>query len=353
MKKENSETKEKKKHKFLKRFLWIGLPILVLIALIVPTKKYIEVPGTTEPVNQMITVDGKKDTGKGNFYLTTVQIAQANLAMIIYSHFNSFSTIYSAEDLMGSMNSTQYDLVNQFYMQTAQNTAVYQAFKQAKMPYELKYDGVYVLDIAKNSTFKNKLQIADTVTEVNGKTFKSNAEMMKYIQSQKVGGDVNIKVTRIDGKDYSFDGKFVKISTGKTGIGISLVDHTEVVSTPKVKIDAGSIGGPSAGMMFTLEIYNQITGKDLRNGREIAGTGTIEPDGTIGQIGGVDKKIATASKEGAEIFLVPDSGSKKADDNNYLAAKEAAKKLKTSMKIIPVKALDDAITYLETGKVND
>ena len=63
------------------------------------------------------------------------------------------------------------------------------------------------------------------------------------------------------------------------------------MTDPKVKIDAGSIGGPSAGMMFTLEIYSQITGKDLRQGREIAGTGTINEDGSIGQIGGVDKKL--------------------------------------------------------------
>ncbi len=167
------------------------------------------------------------------------------------------------------------------------------------------------LTFQKNSTFNDKLQIADTVTEVNGKSFKSSEEMMKFIQKQKVGDPVNIKVTRIDGGNHSFDGHFVKISTGKTGIGISLVDHTEVITTPKVTIDAGQIGGPSAGMMFTLEIYSQITGKNLRDGREIAGTGTINSDGSIGQIGGVDKKIATASKEGANLFLVPDSGSKK------------------------------------------
>ena len=343
----------KKKHRF-PRWLYVLIPLLIIIALIIPTSRYyVELPGTTQSVKQMVKVEGKTDHQKGNFYLTTVEIAQANLATMIYAHFNPFATIYSQQDLMGNMNSSQYNLVNDFYMQTAQNTAVYQAFKTANKPFELKYDGVYVMDIAKNSSFKGKLQIADTVTAVDGKTFKSSSEMMKYIQSQKVGEPVTIDVTRIDGKKHSFTGKYVKISTGKTGIGISLVDHTEVVSTPKVTINAGNIGGPSAGMMFTLEIYKQLTGKNLRDGREIAGTGTINADGTIGQIGGVDKKIATASKENAEIFLVPDSGSKKPDDNNYLAAKQAAKKLGTKMKIVPVKTLQDAITYLETGEIKD
>ena len=90
-----------------------------------------------------------------------------------------------------------------------------------------------------------------------------------------------------------------------------------------------------------------MTGKDLRGGREIAGTGTIEHDGSIGQIGGVDKKVATASKEGAKVFLVPDSGTKKESSNNYLGAKAAAKKLKTKMKIVPVKTIQDALDYLE------
>ena len=95
----------------------------------------------------------------------------------------------------------------------------------------------------------------------------------------------------MDGSNHEATGKYIKLSNGKIGIGIGLVDHTQVVTDPKVKIDAGSIGGPSAGMMFTLEIYSQITGKDLRQGREIAGTGTINEDGSIGQIGGVDKKL--------------------------------------------------------------
>jgi PDZ domain-containing protein len=130
------------------------------------------------------------------------------------------------------------------------------------------------------------------------------------------------------------------------------------VTTPKVTIDAGAIGGPSAGMMFTLETYSQLTGKDLRQGREIAGTGTINQDGTIGQIGGIDKKVATASKEGAKIFLAPDESKAEAKKNgdssiNYDEAVKAAKKLKTDMKIVPVKTIKDAVTYLETGKITD
>lgn len=340
----------KKQNRIIKWSLIVAVVIIAAIALVYPTSNYIEVPGTTEPLGKMVQVDGKEDTHKGDFFLTTVQIAQANLAMMIYAHFNPFATIYSEQQMTGGLNSEQFNQVNQFYMQTAQNTAVYQAFKIAGKPFELKYDGVYVLQIASNSTFKNQLQLADTITSVNGQQFKSSQEMITYVAKQKVGDPVTIEYTRIDGSKHKSTGKYIKLSNGKTGIGISLVDHTEVVTTPKVAINAGSIGGPSAGMMFTLEIYSQLTGKDLRQGREIAGTGTIEQDGSIGQIGGVDKKVATASKEGADVFMVPDSGTKKDNSNNYLAAKTAAKKLNTKMKIIPVKTITDALDYLESGK---
>ena len=89
-------------------------------------------------------------------------------------------------------------------------------------------------------------------------------------------------------------------------MGIGLVDDREIISDPKVKIKTESIGGPSAGLMFSLEIYNQLTKNDLTKGHSIAGTGTIDPDGTVGRIGGIDKKVVAADNEGAEIFFAPD-----------------------------------------------
>ena len=256
--------------------------------------------------------------------------------------------------MMGNQTDADYNRMNAFYMASAQNAATYEAFKLAGKPFELDYKGVYVLDVLKKSTFKDVLHIADTVTGVNGQSFKSSEELMTYIKSQKIGAKISVQYTDEAGKAKSADGKTIKIADGKAGIGITLVDHTEVKSTPSVTIDAGAIGGPSAGMMFTLEIYSQLTGQDLTKGREIAGTGTIEKDGKIGRIGGIDKKIATASRNGAQIFLAPDDEitpeMKKVEPgvkSNYQEALAAAKKLNTKMKIVPVKTVQDAIDYLK------
>ena len=342
----------KKQNRILKWGLALALVFITVVALVYPLNYYLETPGTIEPLGKMVQVQGKKDQHDGDFFLTTVQIAQANAVMLLYSHFDSFATIYSKKEMTGGLDNQQFMRVNQFYMQTAQNTAIYQAFKLADKPYKMQYSGVYVLDISPNSTFKNQLQLSDTITAVNGQQFKSSADMIKYVANQKVGDAVTIEYSRMDGSQHKSTGRYIKLPNGKTGIGITLVDHTRVVTNPEVMVNAGSIGGPSAGMMFTLEIYSQLTGKDLRHGREIAGTGTIEVDGKIGQIGGVDKKVATASKEGAAVFLVPDSGSKKIADNNYLGAQAAAKKLNTKMNIVPVKTIQGAIDYLEKGTID-
>jgi PDZ domain-containing protein len=346
----------KNKQAFIKKRWLVAslIGLLLLIGVLLPLPYYIEMPGSTEDVGQMIKVEQTSLSEKGSLNLTTVSMMQATGAGLVYAALTDFTDVYSKQDMMGDQSNSDYNRMNAFYMESAQNAAIYEAFKLADKPFTLTYNGVYVLDVMPKSTFKHTLHIADTVTGVNDKEFKSSEALMTYIKSQKIDAKISVQYLNVQGQKKSADGKTIKLADGKAGIGISLVDHTSIKSTPTVKIDAGAIGGPSAGMMFTLEIYAQLTGKDLTKGREIAGTGTIEADGKIGRIGGIDKKVATASENGAEIFLAPDdeltAEMKKYDKNiktNYQEALTAAKKLKTKMKIIPVKTVKDAIDYLE------
>ena len=94
----------------------------------------------------------------------------------------------------------------------------------------------------------------------------------------------------------------------KNGIGIGLTDHTEVKSPENVKFKLDGVGGPSAGSyVYLLAIYDQVSGQDLKAGRKIAGTGTIEKDGSVGDIGGAYLKVKSAADSGADIFFVPNN----------------------------------------------
>ena len=130
------------------------------------------------------------------------------------------------------------------------------------------------------------------------------------------------------------------------------MDRTRVVTKPEVKINSGDIGGPSAGLMFTLECYQLFTRKNLSPNQKIAGTGTIDSNGKVGMIGGVDKKVIAASRQGMKVFFAPTdrpSGVKKGE-TNYAEAVRTAKKIHTRMKIVPVARFEDALNYLE--KIN-
>ncbi|GEO57368.1 SepM family pheromone-processing serine protease [Companilactobacillus bobalius] len=331
--------------------------IIVVAFFFTPTGYYLEVPGSAEDTSQFVKVNGKQDKKKGNLLLTTVGIVSGTPFTLLKSMGNDFETIYSQEELMGNENSQQYFQVQQYYMKSATNNAIQAAYSKAGKPFTKKYLGVYIMDIMNNSAFKNKLQVGDTITSINNYHFKNSAQFINYVKKQDKKSIVKINFVR-DGKKKSASGKLVKLAdTKRYGLGITLTDNTEAKGNPPTKIDAGSIGGPSAGLMFTLQVYSQISNKDLKAGRTIAGTGTISPDGTVGPIGGIEKKVYAASEMGATIFFAPDDPVTKEIKkyepgyvNNYNLAKRAAKKIHTKMKIVPVKNLNDAINYLEKTK---
>ncbi|HEY0827908.1 MAG TPA: S16 family serine protease, partial [Bacilli bacterium] len=114
---------------------------------------------------------------------------------------------------------------------------------------------------------------------------------------------------------------------------------------------AGEIGGPSAGLMFALEIYNQLVDQDITKGYRIAGTGTIDTKGQVGVIGGIKYKVVAADKAGADIFFAPKDFIP--EDKMYLPIKNTteamnqAKKMNTKMIVVSVDTLEDALRYLE------
>jgi PDZ domain-containing protein len=103
----------------------------------------------------------------------------------------------------------------------------------------------------------------------------------------------------------------------------------------QVDVDTGRIGGPSAGLMLSLAIYDRLTPSDLTGGHVIAGTGTIACDGGVGPIGGIEQKVAGAEDKGAEIFLAP--------RGNAPSARQVA----DDIEIVAVDSFADALSYLE------
>lgn len=332
-----------------KKFSLIAIIVVLLLAVIafLPTDYYLESPGEVFAVGQFVKTNRAKPN---NLNLVTVSVSSRPIPVgaYLWSFTQPFDERVSSKELLGGQTSSQYDELQNWYMETSQQNAIYAAAKKAGLKPKLKYLGVYVMSVQKDSSFKNKLQIGDTVVAANGYRFHSIQEMQRYLNRQPLNSKVTISVLRNQEKKR-FAGKIVKLAnTSRKGIGIQLVEHVAVTTTPKIEINAGAIGGPSAGLMFSLESYEIFSGQHLAKGHKIAGTGTIAPNGDVGIIGGVDKKVVAADREQAEVFFAPtDATGVKKNQTNYVIARKTARRIHSKMKIVPVKHLSDAIDYLK------
>lgn len=314
---------------------------------------YIEVPGSVFSLDEMVEVDHQFKDNPGDFYITTVGI-QKTTPISLLSSFLPYRDLVSEADLLGNFDDFDaYDKIQKYHMKSSINNAIKVAFDAADKDYTFEYKGVYVLRVIEESSFAPDLKIGDTVKSVDGNQFQSSQEFITYIANKTIGDKVVLEIER-EQEPLELSGELVELDSGVAGIGISLVDDTTLVTEPTVAIHSANIGGPSAGLMFSLEIYTKLITEDIRGAFDIAGTGTIEVDGKVGRIGGVEKKVVAADKAGVDYFFAPDDEitadiKKMRPDiqSNYQAAVATAKKLDTQMEIIPVQTIYDAIAFLE------
>lgn len=327
--------------------------IVVYLFAFQPIPYYLESPGQAFGLDNMVEIDEKYAENEGEFYLTTVGIRQATPMTALLS-LRPFHSLLSEQRLFGEVpDFDAYDRIQQYYMDSSGNSAIQVAFEAADYPYELEFNGVYVLQVLEQSDFSDDLQVGDTVKAVDGQAFQISLDFIDYVSDLEVGQEVEITYERGE-ETLQASGQLIPLETGAAGIGIGLVDNTTLQSDPRVEIHSGGIGGPSAGLMFSLQIYNALVEEDLLGDYKIAGTGTIQADGTVGRIGGIDKKIVAADNEEVDYFFAPEdeisaeiSAMNPQISTNYHEAVTAANRIGTDMEVIPVQTFEDAINFLE------
>jgi PDZ domain-containing protein len=334
---------------------WLkGLLLFIAVYLFMfqPIPFYMEVPGRAFGLDEMVEVNQEFSDDPGEFYITTVGIQQVT-PMTALTSILPYRDLFSEQELFGDQNFEEYDVIQQYNMTSSSNTAIQVAFEAANQPYELEYNGVYVLQVLDESDFSDDLQVGDTVTAVDGQAFQSSHEFIDYVSNLEVGQTIEITYER-NGEEHTATGDLIVLESGMPGIGIGLADNTSLETDPPVEIHAGGIGGPSAGLMFSLQIYNQLTEENILGDYHIAGTGTISPDGEVGRIGGIEKKVVAADEEGVDYFLAPDDEIPAEISEifpdirpNYDAAAETAEAIDSEMDVIPVKTFADALEFLE------
>lgn len=192
---------------------------------------------------------------------------------------------------------------------------------------------VFITGYAADTPAGQVLEIGDAIVEVDGTTIASTDDLAGALAGREPGDTITIVIARGESTE-KFD--------------IELAASTEEPDRPFIGIfvrqlpfwidlDPGIVGGPSAGMMYTLAIIEVLSEGDLTHGHVVAGTGTIDAEGNVGGIGGVRQKVVGAEAAGAEYMLLPRS--------NYEAALTAPR---TSMELVPVDTIHDALAFLDS-----
>ena len=288
--------------------------------------------GASDNGTQVIQVtNAKTTTSTGQLRLTTVNVqSQVELVWAIGSWFSKKDAVVPRELIYPpDRTETQVEQENAQEWTQSQASAVTVALRKLGYPVQ-----TYVKAVTAGGAAAGVLRPDDVLTSIDGTPVTGLSQLIELVRAKPAGSTLTVAYTR-GGKPAT-----ARITTKAGDDGTARLGIEPATKQPHpftVKIDLEKIGGPSAGLMFTLGIMDKLEPADLTGGKIIAGTGTIDDDGEVGPIGGIPQKLVGAKSAGAQIFLVP-------KDN----CAEALRNAVPGLPMAEVATVDDALTALKT-----
>jgi Lon-like protease len=335
---------------------WLLLPLLLLVLLgsvavvrgdvscdALPAQPacYVALrPGPAEDTLQLIDIEGATSyASSGELLLTTVAVDEdlgfrewvgASVSRVVEAVPRE--RIYPADTDRDEV--TEY---NAALMADSQLTATMAALSAAG--YDIEGEGARVASVQEDAV-TDELEVDDVIVAVDGETVRDNRDVVQAVQAREPGASVTLAVRRA-ARELEVDVRLGSAPDEPDRPYIGVLLTTELDLPVEVGIDAGVIGGPSAGLMFALSIVDLLGTEDLTGGSIVAGTGTLDADGQVGAVGGIRQKIVGATTRGdgqrpADVFLVPRGNLEEAEGTP----------VDREVLLVPVDSLEDALDAL-------
>lgn len=328
----------------------VSTAALMWVLLYAPTPYVVYEPGLAVSVKPMVTIQEGDSLGEGDFLLTAVKLTEPNFLRTIQSMLNSSMDVHLKRDVLRGYSKEQYAERLNVIMQGSQNNAVEAAYRFAGLTYESEAKGIVISDVRmKKQANEKSFKAGDKLLGINGgKRLSSVVETFGILQGIDKRKEAIFDIERGGERlSVSFNASIIDSSMTNDQVleAIGITSLTELRSLEpadsrnRLTIAAGDIAGPSAGLVFALQALDLLTAGDLSGGHRIAATGTITDEGKVGAIGGIKQKIVIASEEGAQLFLAP--------ADNFKEALAKAKALGTSMKVVSVDTLQEAVDQIK------
>ena len=315
-----------------------GLTIVVAAVAVVPLPWVVMAPGPALSVPSRVELGGhSEDAVTGDLLLTTVQLREATPLDVVAGWLDDDRTILPREQVIPpGVDDHEYDTTQRaLFAETAQLAAAV-GLQAAGLQAEVTGGGAVVAGAIDGGPADGRLSAGDLIVGVNGRPVRTAADLTAITARASAGEKVTLDTRRGD-QTRQVDVVLDKVShINRPGLGVAVRTAAAEVRLPfDVEVDQGSIGGPSAGLMIALAVYDLAHPDDLTRGRRIAGTGTIDARGKVGPVGGVAQKVAAAGDAGASIFLVPPD-----------ELQEAAAAAPRGVRVIAVTTFEDALRAL-------
>jgi PDZ domain-containing protein len=297
-------------------------------------------PGPT--VDTLGTADGKPiiritghetSTSRGHLNLTTVSVSDGlDLGTVVRLWIDDTVAVVPREFVYPPDRSPeQTDKENAAEFKLSQSSAETAALRKLGYPPE-----VVVRELPAGSPSAGKLRPGDVITSIDGHPVTSRTSLFTLLYQRSPGDTVTVGYRRGSGTGT------VRVVAAKAQddseramLGLNIEQQQKHPFEIAIALD--KIGGPSAGLMFALGIIDKVEPADLTGGIFVAGTGSIDDEGTVGPIGGIQQKLVAARQAGATVFLVP-------ADN----CAEAAARIPAGLRLVKVTSLDSALSALGT-----
>jgi PDZ domain-containing protein len=304
----------------------------------IPSDEYIFLPDPPRAVDPLVEVPGEKNPDpdeQGGIYMVDIFVRKASLLERLIPGIHDGASLVPAKAVNPSgVSESERVRQSRDEMSQSQKIAAAVALRYLGKKVEVHETGVEVTTVFSDTPAEGKLHAGDVIVEANGKPVKTVDELRRTMEAVKPGEAVTFGVRR-EGEvtDVRLETVADPDNKDRAVVGIG-IDQSAAIDLPvPIKIDTGSIGGPSAGLAFALDIVDEL-GKDVDDAKKIVVTGALDLDGRVVPIGGIKQKTIAAREADADLFLVPDENA--ADARRYA----------DGLEVIPVTTFREALSVL-------
>jgi PDZ domain-containing protein len=318
----------------------LRIALLVIAAVLLYVGGYVFLPfysvgpGPARDVEPLIRVDGApRYPSEGRFVLTSVVFSQLTGFGVLGAWLDPDRAVVRRERVYPSGEPVEVERQRAISQMDQSKLDATSVVLEELTEYPKDHgEGVLVEGVVEDCAAGGELYPGDLILRIDGEPVNNENAASRAIESADSGSTLTFDVT-VDGEPETV--RLVREPCGGREdplVGVSLINAFPI----DVRISSGAIGGPSAGLMWALGLYDLMTPGDLTGGRTIAGTGMILLNGTVFPIGGIGEKLTAAEEAGADVFLVPQEN-----------LKEARAAGDHDLELVVVETFDDALSYLE------